>query len=104
MPPGNPDGGQWTTDGASNFADDGSDSANGVGQPSIPDIQLAAAGGLRCDGFASGCQSGGSYGASGMYNIEGHVLCMDCAIKFFGLQDESAREKARTLDRFLIGK
>jgi len=104
VPPGNSDGGQWTTDGAGNSADDASNSTVDLGLSNIPNIQLAATGGLRCDGFSSGCQSGGSYGSSGMYNIDGHVLCMDCAIKFFSLQDDSPKERARTLGPFLIKK
>lgn len=79
-------------------------SADDANQYNAPDMRIAAAGGLHCDGFSSGCQSGGSYGTSGMYNIDGHVLCMDCAIKFFGLQDDSPKERVRTLAPFLIKK
>jgi hypothetical protein len=114
VPAGNSKGGQWTSDGTSDSVDDISNSSNGAGfsdnpvdsasQSNIPNVRLAGAGGLRCDGFASGCQSGGSYGTGGMYNINGRVLCIDCAIKFFGLQDDSASDRARTLGRFLIGK
>jgi hypothetical protein len=104
VPAGNPDGGQWAIGGESEPADDVSDSTDGASRSSISSTQLVAAGGLRCDGISSGCQSGGSYGTSGMYNIDGRVLCMDCAIKFFSLQDESPKERARILDRFLIGK
>jgi hypothetical protein len=104
VPAGNPDAGRWTSEGARDSADDASDSNDGASQSNIPNTQLAAAGGLRCDGFSSGCQSGGSYGSSGMYNIEGRVLCMDCAIKFFNLQDDSPKERARTLEPFLIKK
>jgi hypothetical protein len=110
---GNPGGGRWTRDGTTNIADhangpasDGNDSsaeeqADDANQSNKP-IHVAA--GLQCDGFPSGCQSGGSYGSSGMYNINGRVLCIDCTIKFFGLQDSSQSERARTLGRFLIGK
>jgi hypothetical protein len=113
VPKHNPGGGRWTRDGTGNVADhanrsaadrnDGSagGSADDANQSNKP-IRVAA--GLQCDGFPSGCQSGGSYGSSGMYNINGRVLCIDCAIKFFGLQDASQSERARTLNRFLIGK
>lgn len=109
-------GGQWTSEGASDSADAESDSANdggdaagdatvdGADQFNSPGIQVAASGGLSCDGFPSGCQSGGSYGMSGMYYINGRVLCMDCAVKYFGLQDEPASERLRFLEPFLIGK
>ena len=111
VPAGNPDGGQWTKDG--NLAVDAYQSARDRNDSSTDGsaddanqandlIHVAA--GLRCDGFPSGCQSGGSYGSSGMYNINGRVLCIDCAIKFFGLQGEPKSEIARTLDRFQIGK
>jgi hypothetical protein len=63
-----------------------------------------ASGGLRCEGFPSGCQSGGSYGTSAMYHIDGKNFCNDCAVKYFSLQDEPAAEKIRILNPFTIGK
>jgi hypothetical protein len=104
-------GGQWTQEGnlavdAYQSARDRNDSSAGGSADDANQgsdlIHVAA--GLRCDGFPSGCQSGGSYGSSGMYNINGRVLCIDCAIKFFGLQGEPKSEITRTLDRFQIGK
>jgi RHS repeat-associated protein len=67
---------------------------------SQPQLQLAA--GLTCQGFPAGCQSGGSYGTTGMYNINGRRVCMDCAIKLLGIQGLPAGEKTDTLERFLI--
>jgi hypothetical protein len=110
---GNPGGGRWTRDGTNNFADHANGSASdrndsSAGRPADDANQsnkpIHVAAGLQCDGFPSGCQSGGSFGSSGMYNINGRVLCIDCAIKFFGLQDASQSERASTLGRFLIGK
>lgn len=95
VPKGNPGPGRWTN--SSGNASAGNNSAAAY-------TQIAAAGGLRCDGFPSGCQNGGSYGTSGMYNIDGRILCIDCAIKFFCLQDEPQSERNRMLDRFLIGR
>jgi len=45
LPAGDPDGGQWTTAGASDLSNDGKNSADDGGQSGIPDIQLAATGG-----------------------------------------------------------
>jgi len=95
VPAGNPDGGQWTSEDTSDSAKrtgdvsdtvdesaaEASDTANDTGESGIPTTRLAAAGDLSCQGFAGGCQSGGSYGATGMYYIGGRVLCMDCADK-----------------------
>ena len=105
---GNPDGGQWTLEGASSSVDDisgsssGGSSADGAGQSNIPNVQLAAGGDLRCEGFAGGCQSGGSYGATAMYSVSGHALCMDCAVKMLGIQNESSKEKVLTLSPYIL--
>lgn len=116
VPKHSPGAGEWTSDGTAVSTDDANgsvngqndssagESDNGVNPSDAPNIQIAAAGGLRCDGFAGGCQSGGTYGTSGMYNIDGRVLCIDCAVKYFGLQDETPGARARFLERFLIGK
>jgi RHS repeat-associated protein len=64
--------------------------------------QLVA--GLECQGFPAGCQSGGSYGTSGMYNIGGRTLCRDCAIKLLGLQGLPGRQQTIELTPHLIGK
>lgn len=84
VPAGNPDGGQWTTGG--------------------PGVQVAAAGDLPCDGFAGGCQSGGSYGTTAMFGIDNKNLCYDCAVKMTGTQNESASERWKTLEFYLLKK
>jgi hypothetical protein len=85
-------------------ADDSAGAADYINQSNISNTQIAAAGGLRCDGFPSGCQSGGTYGTSAMYHIDGRNLCTDCAVKYFCLQDEPTAEKVRILNPFIIGK
>jgi hypothetical protein len=107
VPAGSTGGGQWTGESSASGSDIRASSskreaAHTGSQPKVPNIQIAA--GLRCDGFSSGCQSGGTYGTTGRYNINGRVLCTDCAIKFFGLQDEPQSERDRVLRPFVIGK
>jgi hypothetical protein len=108
VPAGGPDGGQWTPEGASGSVDNvrGSSnrggSADGADQSNVPNVQLAAGGDLRCEGFAGGCQSGGSYGATAMYSVSGHALCMDCAVKVLGIQNEPSKEKVLTLSPYLL--
>jgi len=84
VPAGNPHGGWWTAD-----ATDGG-------------TQVAAPGGVPCDGFSAGCQSGGSYGSSALYHILGRNLCTDCATKFLGLENEPATTKVRELGKYII--
>ncbi|MGA8078704.1 MAG: hypothetical protein WB868_15135, partial [Xanthobacteraceae bacterium] len=102
VPAGNADGGQWASEGAGNSADEAGNSADGADRSDVPDIQLAASGGLRCDGFSAGCQNGGSYGTTAMYNVFGRNLCMDCAVKVLGLENEPPSEKVLKLSPHLI--
>ena len=81
VPSKNPGGGEWADD-----------SGN-----------IEIAGGLRCDGIAAGCQSGGSYGTSAMYQIDGKNLCRSCAVKWNMLENESGGEQVRQLEPYLIG-
>ena len=117
---GNPDGGQWTSEGGSDSEDSAGESANdsgsadgmddasvgpdSAGESNAFDIQLAAAGDLRCEGFAGGCQSGGSYGTTAMFSIYGRNLCMDCAVKILSIQNEPAKEKMRILSPYYLDK
>lgn len=55
---------------------------------------------LMCDGFSAGCQNGGSFGSSGMFNIKGKRLCWDCAIKYLGIQDMTTDEQMKTIHDF----
>jgi len=67
---------------------------------SQPQLQLA--GGFSCQGFPAGCQTGGTYGTTGMYNVNGRRLCLDCAIKYFGLQGLPGGEQIKILEPHLI--
>jgi hypothetical protein len=80
VPPGNSDGGQWTGDGAG--------------------FEIAARGDLPCQG----CASGGSYGTTGMFRIEGKILCWDCAVKAAGVQNEPGPIKIETLQHYLLDR
>lgn len=56
--------------------------------------------GTRCDGFAAGCQNGGSFGSSGFLLIDGKRLCWDCAIKYLGIQNLSRKDQLTVLRNF----
>ena len=86
VPTGSPNGGQWTGDGG----DAG--------------VQIAAVGDLPCQGFAGGCQSGGTYGTGATYRIFGRNVCRDCAVKMMGLENESGAAQMKALERYLIGQ
>jgi RHS repeat-associated protein len=60
-------------------------------------------GGLSCQGFPAGCQSGGSYGTSAMYCVGGKNLCRNCAVKILGIGGESQKEVLQILNNFRIG-
>jgi hypothetical protein len=53
-----------------------------------------------CDGFAGGCESGGTFGTSGMFNISGKRLCWDCAVKWLGIEEWPRREQLDTLKKY----
>jgi hypothetical protein len=88
-PHGVPEGGQWVRD-AAHLAADPVHVAAVRPRPITP----------RCDGFSSGCQNGGSFGTSGMFVIGSRKLCWDCAIKWFGLEDDTRKEQMRILGKF----
>lgn len=75
-PQGKPEGGQWVSD------------------------RVHVAVGPRCDGFSAGCQMGGTYGTTGMFDIFGKKFCRDCAIKFLGIQGLPYEEQRETLQGF----
>jgi len=77
VPAHNPGGGEWTSGG---------------------EIEVAAAGDQKCQT----CPSGGSYGATGMFWMEGKIRCWDCAIKAAGAQDLPGDEKIRILEPYLL--
>ena len=81
VPPGNADGGQWTSGGA--------DGTTRVAE-------------LKWDGFSAGCQSGGSYSSGAMFRIGGRNLCWDCAVKYLGLENAPAALKLKELEPYYI--
>jgi hypothetical protein len=91
-PRGTPIGGQWIDDLIAIV-------------PPVPVADAVLVGtrrlGARCDGFSAGCQNGGSFGTSAIVHLEaGRRLCWDCAIKWFGLENETEDQKWKTLTDF----
>lgn len=86
-PKGTPEGGQWIED----F------SVIGQAQAEPERVYVAAP---RCDGFSSGCQNGGSFGTTDPVHISGKRLCMDCAVKYLGLQGLPFEEISETFGGF----
>jgi hypothetical protein len=72
-----------------------------VGQKKLEpsDIQPAAAGDLKCEGFR-GCESGGDWGTTATHSVTGSKLCRKCAIKKLGIEDSSPAEQIKTLRRY----
>jgi hypothetical protein len=64
------------------------------------DIDVAAAGDLRCKG--GDCGQGGSYGTTATHRIDGNNLCLSCAIKRRGLEGLPGSEQNKTLEEFEI--
>jgi hypothetical protein len=62
------------------------------------DVKVAARGDRRCQS----CAGGGSWGTTGMYEMEGRILCPECAVKAAGAQDLPADEKVRILEPYLL--
>lgn len=67
----------------------------------IGTVQLVAAG-LRCEGVSGGCQNGGSFGTTAVFGVSGRNLCVDCAVKSLGIENEPAGEKIIILRPFLV--
>lgn len=63
----------------------------------LDDVTPAAAGDLSC----SKCLADYASGTTGMYEVEGRVLCAKCAIKQLGLEGLPGTEQNYTLRRFL---
>jgi hypothetical protein len=59
---------------------------------------MAAAGDLKCVGYA--CANGGTYGTTGLYLVSSKTLCLDCAIKILGLEEEPPAERYAILKNF----
>jgi hypothetical protein len=80
VPAHNPGRGEWTNDGG--------------------EVEVAAAGDQKCQT----CPSGGSYGATGMFRMEGKIRCWNCAIKAAGAQDLPNDEKIKILEPYLLNR
>jgi hypothetical protein len=93
-----PSAGQSRTAGLQTAGDNSRDDQSVSGG----NIELAAAGDLKCQGHAGGCQTGGSWGTTGMYSIGGRTLCPNCAIRMLGGENETADEKLKMLSPFTI--
>lgn len=57
-------------------------------------IELAAAGDLKCQTI---CQSGGSFGTTGAYNVENKTMCRSCAVKTLKLEGLPGSEQNKFL-------
>jgi hypothetical protein len=62
------------------------------------DVDIAATGDLQCEA----CPSGGSWGATAMYEIYGRKMCRSCAVKELGIGDLPGAEQIKYLEPFLI--
>lgn len=88
-PRGNPEGGQWIRD--------------TIHPPNTrPHVEAVRrrAPWPRCDGINGGCESGGSFGTTGMFKIRDMRLCWACAVKWLGIEEWPRREQLDTLKKF----
>jgi hypothetical protein len=70
-----------------------------IGGDAEPNIDIAAAGDLKCLGI---CASGGDYGTTAAYRVGNTPLCRKCAVKRLGVEDEPGGEQNKTLKNFEI--
>ena len=61
-------------------------------------IQPVAGGDLRCKGF--NCKSGGSFGTTGGWIVEGRKVCRACAVKMLGIEQLPSTEQTEILQPF----
>jgi RHS repeat-associated protein len=67
----------------------------------VAPVQLAA-GGFECQGLgSSGCQSGGNFGTTGMYQGGRRILCQQCIIEYTGVKQLPADEQLQIITPFL---
>lgn len=93
IPAGNSGGGQWATD------------SNGNVVPVETDRRLDDGGRIQvadCQGIVGGCQSGGSFGSTAIYNINGKNLCRDCAVKALNIGGLPGGQQVKILTPYLI--
>ena len=71
--------------------------------PTAPSAVVpVAAGDLACEGMRGGCESGGDRGTTAAYRVEGRNLCVKCAVRRLGYQDEPSSTLPGLLQRWLI--
>jgi hypothetical protein len=72
--------------------------------PASPAVQPAAAGDLECQGFAAGCQSGGDRGTTAEYYMgkPPRNLCVQCALRYLGLEDMPNSQQRGALEPWSI--
>jgi len=51
-------------------------------------FQPVAAGDLACQGIKAGCENGGDFGTTAAYRVGNRNLCMKCALKKLGFENE----------------
>lgn len=67
-----------------------------LGRMGNGDVQVAAAGDLRCEV----CPRGGSWGTTGSYVIGRTVMCRECAVKRLGIEELPGSEQNEYLKNF----
>ncbi len=67
-----------------------------------PNWTKVGAGEIPCEGFSSGCQSGGWPNRPAGYRVFNRNVCRDCAVKLYGIENESGPEQQRILSPYLI--
>ena len=77
---------------------DPAQATHSVFSPVVP----VAAGDLACEGGRGGCESGGDWGSTAAYRVEGRNLCVKCAVRRLGYQDEPSSVLPGLLQRWLI--
>jgi hypothetical protein len=66
--------------------------------PPLKPIQIV---GPKCDGISPGCHSGGSFGTTGFYRIDGKNLCESCAVKRLRIENLGAVAKTKALGQYI---
>ena len=61
------------------------------------DVDIAAAGDLRCEGI---CGQGGSRGTTGAYNVDDTILCRNCAVKILKIENVPGGQQNLILRRY----
>jgi hypothetical protein len=71
------------------------------------DVNVAAAGDLRCEGIpgGGGCSTRkGDWGATAMYGFDAGKMCAKCAVRYIGEENSSPAEQLKALAPYLLGR